>query len=252
MATENNRAIEISNLKKSYGAIKAVDGISFYVKKGQVFTLLGPNGAGKSTLLKAIVGLISLESGILKIYGQPLKKVRKKLAYLPQNNDLDYDFPVSVLDVVLMGRYPHLGLIKRPKEKDYQIAKKALKDVGLLDLANRQIAKLSGVQRQRVFLARALAQKAEIMLFDEPFSGVDKVAENKIYQLLDYCADLDKTIVVVNHDLKKAREYFEQLILINKKIIAVGPAHQVFTPDNLNQTFNQQAVILDGKLVVLK
>ena len=245
-------AIEFEDATVAYQKKAVLEGVNLAIPAQKKIGIIGPNGAGKSTLLKAIVGLISLESGILKIYGQPLKKVRKKLAYLPQNNDLDYDFPVSVLDVVLMGRYPHLGLIKRPGEKDYQIAKKALKDVGLLELANRQIARLSGGQRQRVFLARALAQKAEIMLFDEPFTGVDKVAENKIYQLLDYCADLDKTIVVVNHDLKKAREYFEQLILINKKIIAVGPANQVFTPDNLNQTFNQQAVILDGKLVVLK
>ena len=245
-------AIEFKDATIAYQNEVVLESFDLVIPAQKKIAIIGPNGAGKSTLLKAVMGLISLESGSLKISGQPAKKVKEKVAYLPQNNDLDYDFPVSVLDVVLMGRYPHLGLIKRPGEKDYQIARKALNDVGLLEFANRQIGKLSGGQRQRVFLARALAQEAEIMLFDEPFTGVDKVAENKIYELLDYCADLDKTIVVVNHDIKKAKEYFEQLILLNKKIIAVGPAHQVFTPENLNQTFNQQAVILDGKLVVLK
>ncbi len=245
-------AIEFEGARIAYQNEVVLESFDLVIPAQKKIAIIGPNGAGKSTLLKAVVGLISLDNGSLKIFAQPAKKVKEKVAYLPQNNDLDYDFPISVLDVVLMGRYPHLGLLKRPGEKDYQIAKKALNDVGLLELADRQIGKLSGGQRQRVFLARALAQEAEIMLFDEPFTGVDKVAEDKIYQLLDYCADLDKTIVVVNHDIKKAKEYFEQLILINKKIIAVGPAHQVFTPDNLNQTFNQQAVILDGKLVVLK
>ncbi len=247
-----NPAIEFKDATIAYRNQVVLKEINLAIPAEKKVGIIGPNGAGKSTLLKAIIGLLPVKSGSLKICGEKVKKAKQNVAYLPQNEELDYDFPISALDVVLMGRYPHLGLIKRPGEQDYQIAKKALTDVGLLEYANRQIGRLSGGQKQRVFLARALAQEAEIMLFDEPFSGVDKVAEKKIYQLLDYCAELDKTIVVVNHDIKKAKEYFEQLILINKEIIAVGPTSKIFTTKNLRQTFNQRAVVLDNELVVLK
>lgn len=199
--------------------------------------IVGPNGAGKSTLLKGILGLEKTLSGEVYIMGQSLKKVKKQIAYIPQASSVNWDFPTTVLDVVLMGRYVHLGWIKRPTEDDRVIAEKALKKIGMYDFKDRQISQLSGGQRQRVFIARAIAQDAEIYFMDEPLAGVDKKTEKIIMDFLKESQEQGKTSVVVHHDLRTLTEYFDHVVILNKKVIAQGPVDEVFTEDNINKAF---------------
>lgn len=207
------------------------------IPQGTITAIVGPNGAGKSTLLKGILGLLPLISGSVKINGQNLKEVKNKIAYIPQSSAVNWNFPTTVLDVVLMGRYIHLGWFKRPSKKDYEIAEKSLEQMGLTEFKNRQINQLSGGQKQRVFIARAIAQDADIYFMDEPLVGVDKVTENIIFNFLKNGQKNGKTSVVVHHDLKTLRDYFDFIVLLNRRIIAQGPLDEILAQNLLSKTF---------------
>ncbi|WP_036730569.1 metal ABC transporter ATP-binding protein [Peptoniphilus mikwangii] len=197
--------------------------------------IIGPNGAGKSTLLKGILGLQKKLSGEVLIMGKPFKDVQKEIAYIPQASSVNWDFPTTVLDVVLMGRYVHLGWIKRPSKKDYEIAYKALETIGMSEFKDRQISQLSGGQRQRVFVARAIAQDAQIYFMDEPLAGVDKVTEKVIIEFLKESQKKGKTSIVVHHDLSTIKEYFDHVVILNKRVIAQGLVNDVFNKENLEK-----------------
>ncbi len=230
-------AIDLKNITVTYNNTTALEDISLEIPQGRLVGIVGPNGAGKSTLLKAIMGLCRLSSGSISILGKPFNKIYQKLAYVPQRASVDWDFPINVYDVVMMGRYGHLGWFGRPGKKDKEIVLDALKKVDMLELKDRHISELSGGQQQRVFLARALAQEAEIYLLDEPFSGVDAKTENAILDILKELCDTGKTVIVVHHDLNTVSAYFNWVVLLNKKLIAVGPIKETLTPENVQKTY---------------
>ena len=200
--------LELHDITVSYSKKPVLWSVDLSIPKGALVAILGPNGAGKSTLLNAMMGLIPLSSGYVKFFGQPLAKVRKRVSYVPQRESVDWDFPTSVFEVTLMGRYGKLGLFQRPRPSDKQIAMECLRKVGMESFAQRQISQLSGGQRQRVFLARSLAQKADIYLMDEPFAGVDAATEKSIVELLKTMKQQGDTVIVVHHDLQTVTDYF--------------------------------------------
>jgi manganese/zinc/iron transport system ATP- binding protein len=234
--------LEIHDLTVSYQKKAVLWGVDLVVPKGQLIGIVGPNGAGKSTLIKAVMGMIPPTSGWIKIFGKP--KNLKRVGYVPQRESVDWDFPVSVMDVVLMGRYGKLGLFKRPKRADVEIARECLEKVKMLPYANRQISNLSGGQQQRVFLARALAQESDLYFMDEPFAGVDAATESAIITLLHDLKEKGKTLMVVHHDLPTARNYFDMLLLLNMRVVAFGPTDQVFTYELLQKTYGGRLTIL--------
>ena len=208
--------------------------------------IIGPNGAGKSTLIKAILGLVPLASGSVSVFGQPIDNQRRLIGYVPQRESVDWEFPVDVLDVVLMGTYGQLGWFRRPGARQRQWARQCLEHVGLADLAHRQIGQLSGGQQQRTFLARALAQQAEIYFMDEPMAGVDAATEEVIFNLLRELRAQGKTVLVVHHDLRTVPRYFERVVLLNMRLVATGPTDATFTPENLYKTYGGRLPILDA------
>lgn len=199
--------------------------------------IIGPNGAGKSTLLKGILGLKSTLSGEVKIMGKSIGEVKKEIAYIPQSSAVNWDFPTTVFDVVLMGRYVHLGWIKRPGKEDFARAREALEKIGMSDFAHRQISQLSGGQKQRAFIARAICQDARIYFMDEPLAGVDKKTEAIIMDFLKESQDKGKTMVVVHHDLNTVKKYFDHVVIINKHVVAQGKVEEAFTEENLEKAF---------------
>ena len=207
--------------------------------------IVGPNGAGKSTLIKAILGLVPLASGRVSVFGQPVDRQRRRIGYVPQRESVDWDFPVSVLDVVLMGTYGRLGWFRRPGRRERTWALECLRQVGLADLARQQIGQLSGGQQQRTFLARALAQEADLYFMDEPMAGVDAATEHVIFSLLGELRGQGKTVLVVHHDLRTVPDYFEQVVLLNMRLVASGPTEQVFTRANLQKAYGGRLDILD-------
>lgn len=208
--------------------------------------IVGPNGSGKTTLIKAILGLVPLASGAVTVFGELVPKVRHRIGYCPQRNSVDWDFPVSVFDVVLMGTYGHLGWIRRPGSMDKAWARECLGRVGLASLANQQIGQLSGGQQQRTFLARALAQKADLYFMDEPMAGVDAATERVIFSVLRELRDQGKTLIVVHHDLRTVPEYFNHVILMNTRLVASGPTGVVFNQENLRKTYGGRSPILEA------
>lgn len=245
--TENQTpAILIENLRVSYNSTPALIGIDLRIDIGLAVGILGPNGAGKSTLLKAIMGLIPADRGRILIHGQSIEKQRPWIAYIPQKESIDWDYPITVEEVALMGRYPHLGLARRPGKDDWQITQQAMDSVGIRHLAKRQIGQLSGGQQQRVFLARALAQQAKILLLDEPFVGVDAATEDTIMDLIKRLKAEGRAVMVVSHDLGKASQNFDRLALINQRLVAYGPVEQVFIPELLNQAFGGRLTMLSA------
>src|SRR3989344_4697462 len=212
--------IEIHDLTVAYHKKPVLWGIDLTIPKGKLVGIVGPNGAGKSTLIKAILGILPVSSGWVKIFGEPYEKSQIRVGYVPQRESVDWDFPVSVLDVVLMGRYGRLGLLRRPSRKDKEIARECLEKVKMSPFANRQIGNLSGGQQQRVFLARALAQESDLYFMDEPFSGVDAATETAIVALLHELRERGKTLLVVHHDLPTAKNYFDALLLLNMRLVA--------------------------------
>ncbi|MCS7005181.1 MAG: ABC transporter ATP-binding protein [Cytophagales bacterium] len=234
----------VQDLSVSYQRKPVLWNINLKVPTGKLVGILGPNGAGKSTLIKAIMGLIPIQSGQILILEKPLSQVRQQISYVPQRESVDWDFPASVFDVVLMGRYGKLGLLQRPRTSDKEIALDAIRLVGLENYKDRQISQLSGGQQQRVFLARALAQKADIYFMDEPFAGVDIATEQAIIAILRRMRDDGKTIFVVHHDLQTAPNYFDWLILLNMHLVASGATHSTFTSKNLEETYGSKLTIL--------
>lgn len=208
--------------------------------------IIGPNGAGKSTLIKAMLGLVPLVSGSVQIFGQSVASQRRRIGYVPQRESVDWDFPVSVLDVVLMGTYGNLGWFRRPGAAEKAWAKQCLDMVGLRDLEDRQIGQLSGGQQQRTFLARALAQQADLYFMDEPFAGVDAATESAILALLVQLREQGKTVLVVHHDLRTVPIYFDRVALLNVRLVAAGATRSVFTDENLRKTYGGRLAILDA------
>jgi manganese/zinc/iron transport system ATP- binding protein len=211
------------------------------VQSGVLMAVVGPNGAGKTTLIRTILGMVEPAAGRALVYGRPYEQQRQLVAYVPQRGSVDWDFPTSVLDVVLMGRYGRLGWVRRPGAADRAAAHEALEHVGMNELAGRQISQLSGGQQQRVFLARALVQHADVYFMDEPFQGVDATTERAIVELLRELRSRGKTVVAVHHDLQTVREYFDQVTLLNVRRIASGPVDEVFTEENLRLTYGGRA-----------
>ncbi|MGE9755113.1 manganese ABC transporter ATP-binding protein MntB [Bacillus inaquosorum] len=241
--------VELDNVTVAYHKKPVLQEISLQVPEGKLIGIIGPNGAGKSTLIKTILGLVPRASGDISIYGKDYKDQRTRIGYVPQRGSVDWDFPTSALDVVLMGRYGRIGLLKRPKKADVEMAKAALEKVGMLDYANRQISQLSGGQQQRVFLARALCQDADIYFMDEPFAGVDAATERAIMTLLAELKQKGKTVLVVHHDLQTAEDYFDWILLLHLRKIAFGPAENVFTIENLQKTYGGKLTFLKDKVL---
>ncbi len=238
-------AFEIHDMTVAYHRRPVLWDIDLEVPEGKLVGIVGPNGAGKTTLIKAALGLVPLASGKVEIYGKPYSEQRRMVGYVPQRESVDWDFPVTVRDVVLMGTYVRLGWFRRPGRAERDIADRCLAQVGMTSLANRQIRQLSGGQQQRVFLARALAQDAQLYFLDEPFSGVDAATEAAIIKLLHTLRTTGKTVLVVHHDIQTVREYFDHVILLNMRLIAVGPVETTFTNENLHKTYGGRLTILD-------
>lgn len=234
-------AIAVEDLTVAYRDKPALWDIDLSIPTGVLAAIIGPNGAGKSTLLKAILNLIRPVAGSVRIFGDSYRKVLRRVAYVPQRTSVDWDFPATVFDVVLMGTYGRLGWWRRPGNAERAAARAALDRVGLENLANRQIGQLSGGQQQRVFLARALVQAADLYLMDEPFQGVDAVTETAIIDVLRELRAQEKTVVAVHHDLSTVPDYFDWVALLNVKLIASGPVRETFTPDNLRHAYGAKA-----------
>lgn len=236
--------ISIKDLSVSYERKRVLTNIFLELEAGHIYGVIGPNGAGKSTLFKAILGLINVNTGVVLINGKPIEEMRKSLVYVPQKDEVDWQFPATVSDIVLQGRYPHKKIYHSLSTHDYNIANKAMEDLGIVHLKKRQIGELSGGQQQRVFLARALCQEANIFLLDEPFVGVDITTEDRIIKILQFLAKEGKTILVIHHDLSTVESYFDQVILINQRLIASGDTKLTFTSPNIDATYRAQLPIL--------
>ncbi len=229
-------ALRVQGLTASYGAAPVLKDVTFAIPTGSMTAVVGPNGAGKSTLLKAVLRLLP-SRGTVEVLGSEVSRVRRRIAYVPQRGDVDWTFPITVAGTALLGTYPGLGLFRRPRKADRQRAFEALEQVGMAELANRPIGELSGGQQQRVFLARALAQQADVILLDEPFVGVDATSEALIVEILRGLREQGTTIVVVHHDLATAPEYFTHALLLNRTAITFGPTAEVLTTELLAQTY---------------
>ncbi|SMD31895.1 manganese/zinc/iron transport system ATP-binding protein [Reichenbachiella faecimaris] len=239
-----NPVLEIHDLTVTYSRKPVLWGVDLTLPKGALVGVIGPNGAGKSTLIKAIMEIVPLSSGWVELLGQPITEIRNRVSYVPQKESVDWDFPASVRDVVVMGRYAELGLFKRPRKADYEAADYALEQVNMQQFASRQISQLSGGQQQRVFLARALAQNAEIYFMDEPFAGVDAATEKTIINILKNMSEEGKTVVVVHHDLQTVSQYFNWVVQLNTRLVASGPIDQAFTQELLQETYGGKLSIL--------
>ena len=230
-------AIEVKNLTVSYGPRPALLDVSFQIKPGQLIGIIGPNGSGKSTLIKAILGFVKRDFGTIRILGKPVEKAKGLVAYVPQRGAVDWDYPITVEQVAMMGRFGEILWYRRPSEKDHKIVRQSLKMVRMDEFHKQQIGQLSGGQQQRVFMARALAQGAEVLLLDEPFAGVDAATERAILDVLANAKDAGKTLLVVHHDLATASEYFDQLLLLKQRLFAFGSPKDVLQQTLLSEVY---------------
>ena len=237
--------LEFHDVTVAYGRRPVLWNVDLTIDEPGLFGIIGPNGAGKSTLLKAALGLIPLTGGTITFFGRPFAEVRGRIGYVPQRETVDWDFPVSVSDVVLMGTYGRLGWFRRPGRRERDLAGESLARVGLADVAGRQIGKLSGGQQQRVFLARALAQQADVYVLDEPMAGVDARSQELIFGVLSELRDAGRLVVVVHHDLRTAAQWFDHVALIDMRLVAAGPTATVLTPENLERTYAGRLDLLD-------
>ncbi len=244
MEKEVKYIIEVEDMTVAYNVKPVLWDIDLKIPKGVLMAIIGPNGAGKSTLIKAMLDLIKPVSGNVSFNGKSYKEERKHIGYVPQSESVDWDFPASVLDVVLMGRYGKLGWFKRPKEEDRKKSLEALEKVDMGEFVDRQISELSGGQQQRVFLARALVQEADIYFMDEPFKGVDAKTEVAIMNILKDLKNQGKTVIVVHHDLQTVEHYFDWVTLLNTQLIVSGPVKEVYTEENLNKAYRSKGKIL--------
>jgi manganese/zinc/iron transport system ATP- binding protein len=239
-------AVEVEDLTVAYRENPVLWDVDLAVPPGVLMAIVGPNGAGKTTLIKAVLGLVRPAAGQVLVYGRPYDQQRRLVAYVPQRGTVDWDFPTNVLDVVTMGTYGALGWLRRPGRPERERALAALDQVGMRELADRQISQLSGGQQQRVFLARALVQDAQVYLMDEPFQGVDATTEVTIVQLLQQLRAGGRTVIVVHHDLQTVQEYFDWVTLLNVRRIASGPVDEVFTDENLRLAYGGRVPLLSG------
>lgn len=236
--------LSIHDLTVAYHRKPVIWDVDLEIPEGKLVAVVGPNGAGKSTLLKACLDLVPRTSGEIMVYGKPYRSQQKRVSYVPQRESVDWDFPVSVLDVVTMGTYADLGWFRPVNRRVRERAMAALEQVRLADLADRQISQLSGGQQQRTFLARSLAQQADLYLMDEPFAAVDASTEQAIVQILQNLRDAGKTCVVVHHDLATVPQYFDHVILLNMRVVASGSTGSVFNEENLRKTYGGQLTLL--------
>lgn len=236
--------LRVRDLTVAYHRKPVVWDIDLAISEGKLVGLIGPNGAGKSTLLKACLDLIPKTSGEISIFGAPYAKQLRRVGYVPQRESVDWDFPVSVLDVVAMGTYGELGWFRHVNKRSKALAMQALERVGLEEYADRQISQLSGGQQQRTFLARALVQDADIYFMDEPFAAVDAATERAIVELLKDLQSRGKTCLVVHHDLATVPQYFDWSVLLNMRVVASGPTKEVFNEENLRKTYGGKLSLL--------
>ena len=235
---ESSHQLAVSDLTVSYHRIPALHHLSFQVGCGQTVALLGPNGAGKSTLLKALAGLVPIETGSISFHGHAVRGASKEFAYLPQREQIDWDFPTTVRGIVEMGRYLQIGWWRSYGKNDDRAVDDAIVAMELKPLEHRQINALSGGQQQRAFLARALAQEAHVVLLDEPFTGLDKPTQDNLKRLMRSLRDQGKLILASHHDLTSVPELFDQVVLLNGELIAAGPTNEVFVPENIEKTYS--------------
>ncbi len=235
--THDGPAIEVENLTVSYGPTPALLDVSLTIQSGQLVGVIGPNGSGKSTLIKTILGFLKPDVGEVRIFGQSADRAKGMVAYVPQRGAVDWDFPITVREVAAMGRYGNVPWWRNLSREDYRIADEALDMVRMRDLADRQIGQLSGGQQQRVFMARAMAQGADVLLLDEPFAGVDAATERAILEVLHRTRESGRTLVVVHHDLATAAEYFDQIVLLKQRLYAYGPPNVVLEPELLAEVY---------------
>ena len=237
--------LAIDDLTVAYHSKPVLWDVDLDIPEGKLVAIVGPNGAGKSTLIKACLDLIPKASGRVMVYGEPYAKQRSLVGYVPQRESVDWDYPISALDVVAMGTYGRIGLFRPVRKVHRQAAMRALEHVGIADLAKRQINHLSGGQQQRVFLARALAQDARLYFMDEPFAAVDAATEQAIVALLHELRDQGKTCLVVHHDLATVSQYFDWVVLLNMRVVKAGPTEEVFTRENLHATYGGRLALLE-------
>jgi manganese/zinc/iron transport system ATP- binding protein len=242
---ESDTPLAVYDLTVAYHRKPVIWDVQFDLPKGSLVGVVGPNGAGKSTLLKAVMGLIPVASGRVRVFGQEYRRARNRVGYVPQRESVDWDFPVDALDVVTMGLYGQIGRCLPVRKRHREAAMEALRRVGIADLAHRQISQLSGGQQQRTFLARALVQDADLYLMDEPFAAVDAATEKAVVEILRDLKSNGKTSVVIHHDLQTVPEYFDYVILLNMRVVAHGPVDQIFTPENLQKTYGGRLTLLD-------
>lgn len=247
ICVDDRTAITVSHLGVNYRNVQALQDVSFAARPGRITGIIGPNGAGKSTLIKAMLGLTLVNSGIVAYKGKPLINQLEQVAYVPQRTQIDWSYPATVWDVVLMGRVRKAGWFRRFSTVSRQIAATALERVGMSDYRDRSIGQLSGGQQQRVFLARALAEEAEVFCFDEPLAGIDKKTEVVIFNIFHELAEAGKTVLVVNHDLGEAITHFDDLILLNKEVIASGDRASVLTEENMSRAYRGQVIFFAGE-----
>lgn len=231
-------ALRISGLSYDYNGYHALDHLSLEVSLGERLAVVGPNGAGKSTLFKIVAGVIKPTQGMVSVYGhEPSGHIC--IAYVPQRSQVDWNFPVNVADVVMMGRISKMGPLRWPRKQDWQVVNQALREVGMYDLAESGINELSGGQQQRVFIARALAQEAELILMDEPLTGLDQTTQEDLFDILGVLRTRNVTVMVALHDLKLAAQRFDRVLLLNRKLIGIGPAKRVLTPELLLEAYGE-------------
>lgn len=230
-------AVRITDLTVAYEETPVLWDIDLEVPGGSIMGIVGPNGAGKSTLIKAIMGIVPAAGGEIRIFDRTFREQRRRVGYVPQRTSVDWDFPTTVLDVVLMGTYGSLGWFRRPGKEQLDAAWQAIERVSMTEYAGRQISELSGGQQQRTFLARALVQNADIYLMDEPFQGVDARTERAIVQILRQMRQQGRTLIIVHHDLQTVEEYFDLVAMLNVRIVACGPVEAVFGEENLRRTY---------------
>lgn len=229
--------LKVENLSAAYRKNTVLHDVSFSVKKGSLTGIVGPNGAGKSTLIKVLLDLHPKLTGNVSFFESPLKTVKTRIGYVPQRGSVDWDFPTDALDVVMMGMYGQIGWLKWPNKKHKEKALNALDKVGMADYAHRQISELSGGQQQRVFLARALIQEADLYFMDEPLAGVDAATERAIMTILRELKNEGKTVLVVHHDLQTVEDYFDQVLFLNRTVVAHGEVHSTFTTENIEKAY---------------
>ncbi|MQS76227.1 metal ABC transporter ATP-binding protein [Companilactobacillus halodurans] len=241
--------LTVKNLTVAYDDAPVFSDVAVKFNAGKITGIIGPNGAGKSTLIKAMLNLIKSRQGSVDYDGQSMKSVQQQVAYVEQRKDLDLTFPIDVFDVVLTGTYGELGLFKSAGKKEKQASKDALKQVSLTEFSKRQIGNLSGGQLQRVFVARAIVQQADIIILDEPFVGIDLQSETAIMKILKQWRDENKTIIVIHHDLNKVTNYFDDLVILNHGIVDYGPTNEVYNPKNIERAFSADlsSVLFEGK-----